>query len=1230
MTNYLSLLLCLILLTYSKTSFATAIPFSGTVSVQTSSTNGAKYLQYTKDGVTSNFYTNYLPPKGSYNLSTSFESVLEKCQLTSDMTLNYIGIDCMIAIPPPCPTSINGVTCLNYSNVFRTISSSKNFDPIKCEGGTDGVNCLSTLKPYCHQVDNPILGINCKLPPCNAIPNNVFRRPGVNCMADCNQAPGDSIKYPQLFMEGFNCLRSCSTSSGAIIGANCVLEFNDYVMPLCNDARTPNGQSSQFYNKTSKPNPLIRQDCIDYRDLPICGAGESNASKKCTNRCISDSDTNAGLTCTIPTYLNSFCHNNPNTPGCTKYYCHQLSPNELKQSQNSIMPYERNSNQLGCLTSEYTNFSFQQLANDGSFNNHTVNYTLAAKPCNSPDYLDTETIVKILGSSYYQTTSSGSYPYLQIVINNSLNILGSSNSAVQEMHTPEHQNFVITSIFDRNSLCKFTNISEKIACLDYFAIKDPPFDCNSNGFSAPSSLSSCDDSSPSQNCYCNISGQEYCYKTGINCNKASNQIYSICKTLYQNAADMPPDSSASWFFKPALDPLAIKEVGGVKKLINFTNASSYIPLKSSLTPTEIANPNDNILMSRDTLKANYNSVIGIIWTPTSPGTEDADLGQSPISPEYICGMNNDIRRTPSEDSLYYAGDVQSFYGLDDKIIHQFNVCTRLMSTGAIIGESCGKRRCRANCSGIGSNYFEICTKNCGVDICKQIQVITDASGAMTENCISDEKSFKEQYPYELSKSCTTTRRGRALCTYQKKYPKCTAKLSNNGSALENARIRSFIPDPGNNYICSVLEFRGVTTKHFSPSFFDGDEYFIVPTGNYKSITTTTSGVSRTVTKSLFKKICVSGIYDTSTGECINGFNTNKDEIEINVWRTSRIVRNILQPPNSNGNWDMSLTRDGKTDYFYLNDDGMDYVDQFGSPNVAVESRSPLRPNMSIHRTNYNNKIKYETSDCVKFSLRYPSPIYNNVESRRTAPSLFIPSLLIDDTCFTGGGSAGTPVCDSSPDTDFYTPAIKVIWGNKSSSFALQNSPSSVTNYKIISISYDAEKSTDYVIYLRNAGLTDYTGIEKTVFLKKSFDIEKRPNVCLYEKEVNGTETKESLIGCVPRRRASGATVSSIAPATPANQTLYNQTDFNVKFYHPSYSSFTPNVITIPKLTNLESTFELRKCLGNISNQGYPICIERHECTVLNFECIENERDLIAELNKNPRNEALATTMKKIS
>ena len=223
LTNYLSLLLCLILLTYSKTSFATAIPFSGTVSVQTSSKNGAKYLRYTKDGVTSNFYTNYLPPKGSYNLSTSFESVLERCQATSDMAINYIGIDCMIAIPPPCPTSINGVTCLNYSSVFRNISSSKNFDPIECQGGTDGVNCLSTLKPYCHQVDNPVLGLNCKLPPCNAIPNSAFRRPGVNCMADCNQAPGDSIKHPQLFMEGFNCLRSCLTSSGGIVGANCVL-----------------------------------------------------------------------------------------------------------------------------------------------------------------------------------------------------------------------------------------------------------------------------------------------------------------------------------------------------------------------------------------------------------------------------------------------------------------------------------------------------------------------------------------------------------------------------------------------------------------------------------------------------------------------------------------------------------------------------------------------------------------------------------------------------------------------------------------------------------------------------------------------------------------------------------------------------------------------------------------------------------------------------------------------
>ena len=1230
LTKYLTLFLFLIFLISPKNSYCTSIPFDGVASYNTSEKQ--HYIKYVKGGETSYFYTNYLPPKGSYNNDNTVESNLESCQTPTAITLNLIGLDCMIAIPPPCPSSITGVTCLNYSNVFNN-TVSKNLDPIECIGKTDGINCLSTNKPYCHELSsgNPILGINCKLPPCNLIPNTTFRRPGVNCMADCNENAGRSIKENRFFMEGFNCLKSCSTTPSPIAGNNCVYEFNDYVMPFCNNPRTPSGESIKFYNLTSSSIKKIRENCLDFHDLPICVAGETDTLKKCAFTCPLPTSPGADLNCIPPDYKNSFCHYNFNTAGCKKYRCDQLSANELKNSGNEIKntlvdgDNGIKSDQKACEVSDYTKFSYKQL-NSANFNNHSINYFLANKPCQSPDYLDTETIIKVLGSQYYNPSATGNYPFLQKIIENSLDINNlSGNQNAIDQHTPTHSNFLISLIFEQNSLCKFNNVSQKISCQQFKSSALPPNDCNSNGFAPPSPLQTCNSGS---SCYCNTPTQTHCYKTGINCNKSSNQIYPICNTLNSVASIPIPDSSVSWFFKPALDPLAIRESSGVKKLFNISNYNDYMPFKSTLTTTELSTPNDNILMSKDYLKNNFNSFLAAIWTPTSPGIDvSADLGQAPISPEYICGMNNDIRGSPSEDSLYYKTNVTSYYGLDSKIIHKFEICARLMSTGAIAGESCGRRRCRANCSAINS-IFEICTKNCGVDICKEIQVITDESGAMTEDCLSDKKSFKEIYPSKITAGCGS--RGSASC-FTKIFPKCAVPLADNGSALENARIRSFIPDPGNNYICSVLEFKGVTTRHFSPSYFDGDEFFIIPTGTYINLTRTINGVQTPITKTLFKKICVSGVYDESTGNCTNGFNTNDEDIETDVWRTSKVIRHILQPPNANGGWDMSLTRDETSGYFYLNDDGMDYYDQFGSPSDITPSRSPLKPNMSIHRFNYNKKIKYETSDCIKFSLRHSSPIYNPVENRRTAPSLFIPSLLIDEICRTGDGSAGTVNCDPAIETDFYNPAIKIVWGNKSSSYPLQDTPTSVTNYKIIKVNYDSEVSPDYKIYLRNAGLNDYTGIEKTVFLKKSFDIEKVPNVCLFEKEIiTGQNPKESLIGCFPRKRANGAYIGSIDPVTPANQTLYNQTDFSVKFYHPNYSTFTTNSINIPKLTNLENTFELKKCLGNISNQGYPICIERHECTILNFECVENEKSLINEISRNPRNEVLILSLEKIS
>jgi len=263
------------------------------------------YIIYNKSGLQPlKIYTSYLPPKNTYNNNAIREHTLEPCGIIGSSGLDMIGNDCMIKIPfdcsspPPGNLGNRGVNCLDYNNVFKNFAG-KNLNPIECTGAkTDKTNCLSTNKPYCHNQDNPILGINCKLAPCNAIPNQKFRRPGVNCLADCNQpTSAKHIMEDKFFMEGFNCLSSCDslTTAPPNIGNNCVLKFNDYVMPLCNKDSKFSG--ANFFNKSS--NDLSpREQCLDVIDLPICNSQTNTIhSNNCVNECANAPYTGHGISC---------------------------------------------------------------------------------------------------------------------------------------------------------------------------------------------------------------------------------------------------------------------------------------------------------------------------------------------------------------------------------------------------------------------------------------------------------------------------------------------------------------------------------------------------------------------------------------------------------------------------------------------------------------------------------------------------------------------------------------------------------------------------------------------------------------------------------------------------------------------------------------------------------------------------------------------------------------------
>ncbi len=157
---------------------------------------------------------------------------------------------------------------------------------------------FSGVSDYCHEktLVEPILGKNCRLPACLSISKEYYRRPGINCLADCNATDifgGNGIDDANLKYPGINCLPACETGLKTTsylvdlttnsllpkdIGASCFLKHQGYVMPVCNN--TPlvgfsDGSHSQQTNviksaTIAKNPPVPRKDCMNASDLPLC------------------------------------------------------------------------------------------------------------------------------------------------------------------------------------------------------------------------------------------------------------------------------------------------------------------------------------------------------------------------------------------------------------------------------------------------------------------------------------------------------------------------------------------------------------------------------------------------------------------------------------------------------------------------------------------------------------------------------------------------------------------------------------------------------------------------------------------------------------------------------------------------------------------------------------------------------------------------------------------------
>ena len=204
-------------------------------------------------------------------------------------------------------------------------------------------------------------------------------------------------------------------------------------------------------------------------------------------------------------------------------------------------------------------------------------------------------------------------------------------------------------------------------------------------------------------------------------------------------------------------------------------------------------------------------------------------------------------------------------------------------------------------------------------------------------------------------------------------------------------------------------------------------------------------------------------------------------------------------------------------------------------------------------------------------------------------------------------------------TDFFRPAIKILYGKKgaTNSFLSVDAGSVIdTNYKLLKIDNPASDiSVDYHIKALNIGIVTSAPIFKTVFIKKEQE-GSQPKLCLYEKITleAGAAPKQSLIKCVNRKRAQNA---GIFPTV--SDPFHTHLSFGAKFLKNNASLFSSTIdanlhssiidaslsmvtFSFETLTDLKNKYNLSKDLITILKSNlvsYNLNYKHQELNIVN-------------------------------
>ena len=926
-------------------------------------------------------------------------------------------------------------------------------------------------------------------------------------------------------------LPACTTVASPSPGVNCLLDCST----LSPTTVASPGVNCLYFNLPPcsgfSGSAAPRENCADLIDLPLCSQidGTQNNLKNCVNEC---STTTNILTTDHNSVCVRFCDNMPATmtanygTNCTYRKCHQLAigttPSIATIQDNS--PITANN----CSLQRCNLLTLDEL-NESRLQDDTQGMFCSPRTNSGADIKCYSFVASQLPFTRYRLSNTMCKIHdcrpssASCGTDDTLNISNNATSASVNGVTQTYSQLYQTYINVGLPLTD-QSICNQITCK---SIIYTPYPCSGSPLTRDAN---CDTSGTGSTCDATTGN---CYKT-TDCNLAANSGLDICKSTY--SGDLPDtdteDDTNSWYYRPKPPNKSYRgdnpmNSGTPSASNNYNYRISGMCYSNNDMKDQgwgLASPRIDMLffVIPSFYSHSYFSPDKTRSPENCSASHDGSRGNGYV---YLCGNSGNLySRLDSTKAAYYKGYVDTTF-LDNRDgVSTFTTCLRFKNAMRPNDSVSDSESCGRRECGISCAFDRCDHQACGSDVCKTL-TITDNN---SKECAMDGTLFDDNPSRECMATVDTYLRIRAV-----KY---------------------------RNQICSFLDVKGQLAYY--QMFLNGSEKL-------------DNGIT-----------CISGSYNSTSGRCEGGKNTNDIPGEATKWRTA------LKIPYTLGNVD------GDTAGFYQKDGKF-----------------------------------IRAQECIQVPLRVAPPSMYNLATPSNTLKLFTPPLYIrgaNISRYCGGTNPCSGATDataaSAGTTDFMYPSITLQFGISTKTLSVGTGYSGFeASQDPMSYALDPSPITttsNNVVYTAN------------VILKKEYDSNiKKPIACLYRRVSDGSGTNSDIkVGCVDRaypdidnggiyvagtRKISITGDVSTSNVYNALTRTYGNSSITLKYCDDSSCSNT-NSLTI---TNADPSSPTCDGVNQTNVEKYLVCAQRDSCSQLYKECIENEIN-IQNLGTNSSYEAI--------